>query len=85
MPLDHDTATTINLIGTTERLVEVDVGTASAVAHLCAIAGSRTDLLEQAARHYLALDTARSAACSRLLTEALSTRNDAALSARRFP
>ncbi len=70
MPLAPDTATTISLIGTAERLHSERGDRGAAVTELKRIAGGRADLLAKAAGHFQGSDTWNSLACYRLLVDA---------------
>lgn len=70
MPLAPDTATTISLIGTAERLHSERGDRGAAVAELQRIAAGRTDLLAQAAGYFQGSNTWNSLVCYRLLVDA---------------
>lgn len=71
--LAPDTQTEISLIGTTERLAHARGDRDAAIAELQAIAHGRTDLLAQAAGHFLGSQNYDRAACHQLLVDAGAT------------
>lgn len=68
--LDPDTQIRVSLIGSTERLAYERGDRDQAIAELARIANGRTDLLAQAAGHFLGGDGWNRDVCYRLLVDA---------------